>query len=56
MNTDNNMNNNKRRTKVRTIPISLREAKQWYKSNNDNLKKLALKVFTEEELNQEYNI
>lgn len=49
-NTNNNTNNIKRRTKVRTIPLSLREAKQWYKSNNDTLKRLALKVFTEEEL------
>lgn len=55
MNTVNNTNNTntnniKRRTKVRTIPLSLREAKQWYKSNNNTLKRLALKVFTEEEL------
>ena len=52
VNNTNNMNTNniKRRTKVRTIPLSLREAKQWYKSNNDTLKRLALKVFTEEEL------
>lgn len=49
-NTNNSTNNIKRRTKVRTIPLSLREAKQWYKSNNDTLKRLALKVFTEEEL------
>ena len=51
-NTNNNMNTNniKRRTKVRTIPLSLREAKQWYKGNNDTLKKLALRVYTEEEL------
>lgn len=49
-NTNNNINNIKRRTKVRTIPLSLREAKQWYKSNNDTLIKLALKVYTEEEL------
>nr|DAG91715.1 MAG TPA: hypothetical protein [Crassvirales sp.] len=49
-NTNNNTKNIKRRTKVRTIPLSLREAKQWYKSNNDTLKRLALKVFTEEEL------
>ncbi len=51
MNTvNNNTNNIKRRTKVRTIPLSLREAKQWYKGNNDTLKKLALRVYTEEEL------
>lgn len=51
MNTvNNNSNNIKRRTKVRTIPLSLREAKQWYKGNNDTLKKLALRVYTEEEL------
>lgn len=52
VNNTNNMNTNniKRRTKVRTIPLSLREAKQWYKSDNDTLKKLALRVFTEEEL------
>lgn len=52
VNNTNNMNTNniKRRIKVRTIPLSLREAKQWYKSNNDTLKKLALRVFTEEEL------
>ena len=51
-NTNNNTNTNniKRRTKVRTIPLSLREAKQWFKSNNDTLKKLALRVYTEEEL------
>ena len=51
-NTNNNTNTNniKRRTKVRTIPLSLREAKQWYKGNNDTLKKLALRVYTEEEL------
>lgn len=49
-NTNNNTKNIKRRTKVRTIPLSLREAKQWYKSNNDTLKTLALRVFTEEEL------
>ena len=49
-NTNNSTNNIKRRTKVRTIPLSLREAKQWYKSNNDTLKKLALRVFTKEEL------
>lgn len=49
-NTNNNTNNIKRRTKVRTIPLSLREAKQWYKGNNDTLKKLALRVYTEEEL------
>lgn len=57
MNTFNNTNNNnmntnniKRRTKVRTIPLSLREAKQWYNGDNDTLKRLALKVYTEEEL------
>lgn len=49
-NTSNTTNNIKRRTKVRTIPLSLREAKQWYKGNNYTLKRLALKVFTEEEL------
>ena len=49
-NTNNSTKNIKRRTKVRTIPLSLREAKQWYKSNNDTLKTLALRVFTEEEL------
>lgn len=49
-NTNNSTKNIKRRTKVRTIPLSLREAKQWYKSNNDTLKSLALRVFTEEEL------
>lgn len=49
-NTNNSTNNIKRRTKVRTIPLSLREAKQWYKGNNDTLKKLALRVFTKEEL------
>lgn len=49
-NTNNSTKNIKRKTKVRTIPLSLREAKQWYKSNNDTLKKLALRVFTEEEL------
>lgn len=48
--TNNNTNNIKKRTKVRTIPLSLREAKQWYKGNNDTLKKLALRVYTEEEL------
>ena len=48
--TNNSTNNIKRRKKVRTIPLSLREARQWYKSNNDTLKKLALRVFTEEEL------
>ena len=51
MNTvNNNTNNIKRRTKVRTIPLSLREAKQWFKGNNDTLKRLALRVYTEEEL------
>lgn len=51
MNTVNNSTNNiKRRTKVRTIPLSLREAKQWFESNNDTLKKLALRVYTEKEL------
>lgn len=49
-NTNNSTKNIKRKTKVRTIPLSLREAKQWYKSNNDTLKRLALRVFTEEEL------
>ena len=49
-NTNNNTKNIKRKTKVRTIPLSLREAKQWYKGNNDTLKRLALKVFTKEEL------
>ena len=51
-NTNNNTNTNniKRRKKVRRIPLSLREAKQWYKGNNDTLKKLALRVYTEEEL------
>ena len=50
-NINNNTNtNNIKRTKVRTIPLSLREAKQWFKSNNDTLKKLALKAYTEEEL------
>lgn len=48
--TNNTTNNIKKRTKVRTIPLSLREAKQWYKSNNEPLKRLALSVFTEEEL------
>lgn len=48
--TNNSTNNIKRKTKVRTIPLSLREAKQWYKGNNDTLKKLALRVYTEEEL------
>lgn len=49
-NTNNSTNNIKRKTKVRTIPLSLREAKQWYKGNNNTLKKLALRVYTKEEL------
>lgn len=42
-NTSNTTNNIKKRTKVRTIPLSLREAVQWYNSNNATRKELALK-------------
>lgn len=35
----------------RNIAISLNEAKEWYKSGNNTLKELALKAYSEEELN-----
>ena len=34
----------------RILQIDLKTAKEWYRSNNDTLKQLALKVFSEEEL------
>lgn len=34
----------------RNISVSLEEAKKWYNSNNQALKELALKTFTEDEL------
>lgn len=34
----------------RDLKIDLNTAKEWYKSNNEALKELALQVFTEEEL------
>ena len=34
----------------RNIQIDLTTAKEWYKGDNETLKKLALQAFTEEEL------
>ena len=34
----------------RILQIDLKTAREWYRSNNDALKQLALKVFSEEEL------
>ena len=34
----------------RILQIDLKTAKEWYRSNNDAFKQLALKVFSEEEL------
>ena len=44
--------------KTRNIEITINEAKEWYNSNNDSLKRIALKAFKEEELKHEefYNI
>lgn len=44
--------------KTRNIEITINEAKEWYNSNNDSLKRIALKAFREEELKHEefYNI
>ena len=36
---------------IKNIPITFDLAKAWYKSGNSTLKSLALKAFTEEELN-----
>ena len=50
----NNTNNNKTTNKMETrnISLTLEEAKEFYKSNNDTLKELALKVFNEKELTE----
>lgn len=44
----NNKTNNKMET--RNISLTLEEAREFYKSNNDTFKALALKIFTKEEL------
>lgn len=48
----NNKTNNKMET--RNISLTLKEAKEFYKSNNDTLKALALKAFTEKELKHSF--
>lgn len=48
----NNKTNNKMET--RKISLTLEEAREFYKSNNDTLKALALKAFTEEELKHSF--
>ena len=54
--TNNNMNNNKTNNNStntnhhKLIPISLEEARDWYKGDNDILKVLAIKAFDEKEL------
>ncbi len=51
-NTNNNINSNKTNNKMETrnISLTLEEAREFYKSNNDILKTLALKAFTKEKL------
>lgn len=39
---------------TRNISITLKEAKEWYNSNNNTLKELALKTFSEEELKHSF--
>lgn len=55
-NTNNNINNNKTTNKMETrnISLTLKEAREFYKSNNDTLKALALKAFTEKELKHSF--
>lgn len=38
-------------TELRSIKISLKQARDWYKGDNSTLRKLALQTYTEEELN-----
>ena len=51
------INNNKTNNNVekRNITISLAEARDWYNSENQILRKLALQAYTEKELNEPQN-
>ena len=46
---NNQMNNNMEK---RNITVSLEEARNWYNSQNQTLRKLALQAYTEKELNE----
>ena len=46
----NNSNNKNIMEEKRAVKVSLEEAKEWYKSGNNILKKLALAAFSEKEL------
>lgn len=50
---NNNQTNNS--MKERNIKVSLEEAKNWYNSQNQTLRKLALQTYTEKELNEPQN-
>lgn len=39
---------------TRNIYLTLEEAREWYNSNNESLKEIALKAFTKEELNNSF--
>lgn len=41
-------------TEKRNLSVSLEEAREWYRSNNSTLKKLALTAYSEEELEPGY--
>lgn len=43
---------NKEYMEERNIKVSLKKAREWYKSNNDTLKELALQAYSKEELCQ----
>lgn len=49
-NPDTNKQNNMNTEQKRTIEVTLRQAINWYNSNNEALKALALTVYNEEEL------
>lgn len=42
--------------KKRNITVSLEEARNWYKGENQTLSRLALQAYTEEELNEPQNL
>ena len=50
---NNNQTNNN--VEKRNITVSLEEAKNWYNSQNQTLRKLALQAYTEKELNEPQN-
>lgn len=50
---NNNQTNNNMK---RNITVSLEEARNWYNSQNQTLRKLALQAYTEKELNEPQNL